>query len=408
MFSNSFILELLKYRNISLLIKNINFISIFLSIYLILITPHGINKLSISLIGLLNSISGISISKIDSTLENRLNDLQITSRLSSKNLLDDYLKNRDNLQIEIMKKSIEEKDIITDPVNYWISQQKHLLIIGATNSGKSFTLKLFQNELLKLNYQIKSYDIDATFEDYSKRVNVIYDYPDIEKNVEKDLNELELRVQERRIKGKNYNPQKTLIVSEELPSLVDEIELMQSWIKRLSNRGRKVGLFIAALSQNDTVDSLGLSGNSKLINNFVRIYLGERAKERAKLLKNDALIKFLNTTSKGYGLIDDIPCIINPQYLFSTSYIITNDELSETSKIAKSTEKSGVLEPKVENSNTKNDDILGKLSDKSENELIEIGKIFKSEGYSKTKIIKLLFNVEGGKRFTELSRKLDE
>ena len=125
-------------------------------------------------------------------------------------------------------------------------------------------------------------------------------------------------------------------------------------------------------------------------------------------MKNDALIKFLNTTSKGYGLIDDIPCIINPQYLFSTSYIITNDELSETSKIAKSTEKSGVLEPKVENSNTKNDDILGKLSDKSENELIEIGKIFKSEGYSKTKIIKLLFNVEGGKRFTELSRKLDE
>ena len=61
MFSNSFIQELIKYKSISLMIRNINFLSSFICIYLVLITPKGINKLSITFLGLINSIRGISI-----------------------------------------------------------------------------------------------------------------------------------------------------------------------------------------------------------------------------------------------------------------------------------------------------------------------------------------------------------
>lgn len=408
MFNNSFIQDLLRFKSISLLVRNINFLSTFICIYLVLTTPKGLNRISITFLGLINSISGLTISKIDSSLENRLNDLQITSRISSKNLLEEYLKESKNITIEVTKTPMEERNIVDDVVSFWIQQDKHLLVVASTGDGKSTSIKLFTTRLLRENYSISARDIDATFDDYSHDINVTFDLEDIEKEINKDLEELESRIILRRTESKNFNPIPKFIVTEELPALNDELDNIPIWIKRMSNRGRKAKLFLCIASQNDTVDSLGLKGNSKLINNFVKLYLGSKALERAKQLKDDVLIEWLQGARYGRGLIDDNPCLINISSLSTTSLPTTDTEFKLTSKIPGSTATSGILTSEVDNNDVQNDSISCDLEDKSEQELIDIGKILRTDGYSKTKIIKLLFGIEGGNKFTELSRMLDD
>lgn len=407
MFSNSFLQDIIRFKSVSLVIRNINFLSTFICIYLTLITPKGLNKISITFLGLINSISGLTISKVDSSLENRLNDLQITSRISSKNLLEEYLKESKNITIEVTKTPMEERNIVDDVVSFWIQQDKHLLVVASTGDGKSTSIKLFTTRLLRENYSISARDIDATFDDYSHDINVTFDLENIEKEINKDLEELESRIILRRTESRNFNPIPKFIVTEELPALNDELDNIPIWIKRMSNRGRKAKLFLCIASQNDTVDSLGLKGNSKLINNFVKLYLGSKALERAKQLKDDVLIEWLQGTRYGRGLIDDNPCLINISSLSTTSLPTTDTELIQTSISLKSADKSEITASEVDIVDAQNDGNSRSLGDKSEQELIDIGKILKSDGYSKTKIIKLLFGIDGGVRFTELSKKLD-
>ena len=408
MFSNSFIQELIKYKSISLLIKNINFLSSFLCIYLILITPKGLNKLSISFLGLINSIAGISISKIDASLENRLNDLQITSRLSSKNLLEDYLQDKNNLVVEVTKKPIEQADIISDIVQYWIESDKHLMIIGGTGDGKSTTVKYFISRLD--NYDITAYDVDFSKDDYPERVQIKYTFDDISQSMQNDIELLEARISDRRAEGKNYNPKPKLIIAEELPALALDIDdIVPIWIRKLSSRGRKVKLKLACLAQNDTAENIALKGNVALRdNNFILLYLGSKALEKAKSMKNDALISWLQESKYGRGILNNSPCEINISALSTTYLNTTNTELIPTSKTPESTGRSETSAPEVQNLTSQNDGIYSDLRSKSEQELIDIGRVLKSDGYSKTKIIKLLFNIDGGSKFTELSRKLDD
>ena len=407
MFSNTFIQELIKYKSISLLIRNINFVSTFLCIYLILITPKGINKLSITFLGLINSISGISIAKIDASLENRLNDLQITSRLSSKTLLEDYLKDSKNLQIKVTQKPIEQADIISDIVEYWIQSDKHLMIIGGTGDGKSTTVKHFISRLNE--YDITAYDVDFSKDDYPERVSIKYTFDDISQAMQADIELLEKRISDRRTEGKNYNPKARLIIGEELPALaLDLDDTVPTWIRKLSSRGRKVRLKLACLSQNDTAENLALKGNVALRdNNFILLYLGSKAVEKAKQMKNEPLISWLQESKYGRGILNNSPCEININALPSTSLNASNTELIQTSISPESAAISGNPASEVDISMPQNDGISSDLKGKSEDELIDIGKILKSDGYSKTKIIKLLFNIDGGARFTELSKKLD-
>ena len=407
MFSNSFIQELIKYKSISLLIRNTNFLSTFICFYLIIITPKGLNKISISFVGLINSVSGLTISKIDSTLDNRLNDLQITSRLSSKNLLEDYLQDKNNLVVEVTKKPIEQSDIISDIVQYWIQSDKHLMIIGGTGDGKSTTVKHFISRLNE--YDITAYDVDFSKDDYPERVRIKYDFDTISQAMQADIELLEKRISDRRNEGKNYNPKPRLIIAEELPALaLDLDDIVPIWIRKLSSRGRKIRLKLACLSQNDTAENLALKGNVALRdNNFILLYLGSKAIEKAKSMKNEPLISWLQESKYGRGILNNSPCEININALSNTSLPTTEDELIPTSKMPESAAISGNLASEVEITDAQNDGISSDLRGKSEDELIGIGRILKTDGYSKTKIIKLLFNVEGGSKFTELSKRLD-
>ena len=334
--------------------------------------------------------------------------MQITSRLSSKNLLEDYLKDTNNLVVEVTKKPIEQS-------RYYLgycavldsTSDKHLMIIGGTGDGKSTTVKHFISRLNE--YDITAYDVDFSKDDYPERVSIKYTFDDISQAMQNDIELLEERISDRRNEGRNYNPKARLIIAEELPALaLDLDDIVPIWIRKLSSRGRKVRLKLACLAQNDTAENIALKGNVALRdNNFILLYLGSKAVEKAKSMKDDALISWLQSAKYGRGILNNSPCEININALPSTSLNASNTELIQTSISPESAARSEISVSEVDISMPQNDGIYSDLRGKSEDELIDIGKILKTDGYSKTKIIKLLFGIDGGSRFTELSKKLD-
>jgi hypothetical protein len=129
MFNNSFVQDLIDYRNNSKLITAISFVSCGLCFISAITIPPGLTKLSITMLGLLNSFIGIRISQGASNLSIRLEDLQLTSRAASKELLAGYLKDS-SIEVTIPVLPITEADVITDIVGYWKSQEKHLALVG--------------------------------------------------------------------------------------------------------------------------------------------------------------------------------------------------------------------------------------------------------------------------------------
>ena len=125
MFNNSFIQDLINYRNNSKLITAISFASCGLCFASAVTIPNGFTKVSVTLLGLLNSFFGIRISKEDNNLSIRLEDLHLTARATSKELLAGYLKDN-SIEITVPQVPITEQDVITDIVSYWQTQEKHL------------------------------------------------------------------------------------------------------------------------------------------------------------------------------------------------------------------------------------------------------------------------------------------
>ena len=169
MFNNSFIQDLINYRNNSKLITAISFASCGLCFASAATIPNGFTKVTVTLLGLLNSYVG-RISTLDNNLSTRLEDLQLTSRATSKELLAGYLKDN-SIEVTVPVLPISETDVITDIVSYWKSQEKHLAIVGGTGDGKSFTTKLFVSTL-QTEYSIAAYDVDFAKDDYPDSVDV--------------------------------------------------------------------------------------------------------------------------------------------------------------------------------------------------------------------------------------------
>ena len=392
MFSNSFIQDLIKFRNNSRLVLTVSSVTCLASLSIATLTPKGINKLSITFIGLLNAIVGVAVSKLEDDLSLRLGDLQLTSRATSKELLAEYLKDS-KFSVTVPIAPISEQDTITDIVGYWKQQEKHLAIVGGTGDGKSFTIKVFVNALQN-EYSIVAYDVDYAKDDYPEYVDVKYHYQEIEVSFTKDMEELEKRIGERRELGKSYSPEKKLTIGEEMPALAEECESLGLWMRKMSKRGRKAGLFIAAIAQNDTAENFALKGDASILkSNFCLLYLGKKAKERAKQLKNNVLVEWLEGASKGRGLIDDKPVIIQGGNFYNASSLLPNEEVQDTTKPPESVEEVGEVDFQT--------------PEFSEENKLKYAKILKAEGRSKTKIIKLLWGVEGGGKFTELSKLID-
>lgn len=273
---------------------------------------RGLGKLLSSVVGL-----GVVAVGYRSYLDNRKltalsEDLGLIDRKQSIAWYNSLLSRKQELTL--IQSVPVEADVISDVVSYWLQQDKHLLIVGGTGAGKSTFIQSFAS-VLGAGWSYKIYDSDCTVDDWtylrSLPTCVMYEsFASISEQMAEDLEVIESRTVERKQAGNKWTTDNTLIVAEELPVLVDELEDAGLWLARHAKRGRRVKRFVAVVVQNDTVKNLGLEGDSKLRDScFVRVYLGQSAIERAQSLKNTELERWLVAGGKQVCLVDDKPAL---------------------------------------------------------------------------------------------------
>ncbi|AUT00361.1 hypothetical protein CLI64_08155 [Nostoc sp. CENA543] len=233
-----------------------------------------------------------------------------------------------NVTVKYSQRWLDD-NIITDPVTYWLNTGKnglplkHLLIVGGTGDGKSTLIQAFASRLIGWQFQV--YDVDGTVDDwlFVEQQQRVYDLTAIESAMTDDLELLEQRILQRREVGKRWTDTPRLTIAEELPALVSSSDTAANWVVSHAKRGRKPLCFIAAIAQNDTVKNLGLEGDADLRDScFTRVYLGSKARERARKLGNDVLLAWLEAFPHGRFIVDDKPCewvVNNSQALIDTS-----------------------------------------------------------------------------------------
>jgi energy-coupling factor transporter ATP-binding protein EcfA2 len=272
----------------------------------------GVGKLSAAVAGVACSLVGFRLAQDDSILSAIGEDLGIIDRKQQISWYNGLLSRKQTLTVENIKPI--EADLISDVVGYWQAEDKHLLIVGGTGAGKSTFVQAFAS-VLGDSWHYKIYDNDCTVDDWLylrslPSCSLFESYSSIGEQMSADLEAIEDLTQERKQAGNRWQPNLYLTVAEEMPALVDEIDITRDWMSKQAKRGRRVKRFIAVVAQNDTVKNLGLEGDSSLRDScFVRVYLGQSAIDRANLLKNTALVDWLERGGKQVCLVDDKPCM---------------------------------------------------------------------------------------------------
>ncbi|RCJ24309.1 hypothetical protein A6770_28490 [Nostoc minutum NIES-26] len=303
---------------------------------------RGLPKLMTLASGLLATEASRRLSKQWTELADVTTDLDILDRRENITWYQQVISSVKQVTVKYSQRWLDA-NIISDPVTYWLNTGKnglplkHLLIVGGTGDGKSTLIQSFASRLSGWQFQV--FDVDGTVDDwlFVKPEQRVYDLTDIEAAMVDDLALLEERILSRREAGKRWTDTPRLTIAEELPALVSSSDTAANWVVNHAKRGRKPLLFIAAIAQNDTVKNLGLEGDADLRDScFTRIYLGSKARERARKLGNDVLLRWLEEFPHGRFIVDDKPCqwvVNNNQSTSTTSQTatLTSSQLPNTS-----------------------------------------------------------------------------
>lgn len=283
---------------------------------------RGLPKIACSLVGL-----GVAAVGYRQYLDNKKlteigQDLGIVERKANISWYSSLLSSPANVSVQIPSEpTAHTSEPMQDIIGYWQAQDKHLLVVGGTGAGKSYFVQAFCSELQRAakqtqdnlgQWNYKLYDTDCTCDDWaylrSLPTCALYEsFSEVERQMQADLRVIEQRTVERKQAGDKWKTERTLIVAEELPALVDECGSTKEWVRKQAKRGRRVKRFICLVAQNDTVSNLGLEGDSKLRDScFVRVYLGQSAIDRARQLKDTRLIQALENGGKSLCLVDDV------------------------------------------------------------------------------------------------------
>lgn len=188
---------------------------------------------------------------------------------------------------------------------------KQLMVIGEMGTGKS---TIAQYLAYSVGGKVKVYECEGTPDDW-KGLEVVgkgEDWEAIEAGMQADLDDLSNQMKIRNERGDAaLTGTEKVIICEEYPELVSNVESSGEWLARHARRGRKALRFTILLSQYDRVSAWGLEGKSDLADAFYRLRLGKKAVAHAKSLKREDLVDWLKQ-DRSHCLLDDEPCKLPP------------------------------------------------------------------------------------------------
>ncbi|MEH2444145.1 hypothetical protein [Nostoc sp.] len=331
---------------------------------LALTQPRGLPKLAAIGIGLTSTLACKSITNSKFELLDNTTDLNIVDRQSSIRWYSDVVSGVKQLTTSVINTpkyddSWVEDNLITSPLEHWLNTGKagipgkHLLVIGGTNDGKTSFITALASQLNGWN--LKAYDIDGTIDDWQfiPEDRRVYDLTQIESAMVTDMEVLEKRIVKRREVGRRWSDTPQLTIAEELPALVSSSDVAKEWVVNHAKRGRKPLLFIAAVAQNDTVKNLGIEGDASIRDScFTRVYLGQKARERAQKLGNTPLLTWLEGATHGRFIVDDLPCefTVNTHQLTNTIDGVNTTHVNCVSELTDATHQFTEVELTINNS----------------------------------------------------------
>jgi hypothetical protein len=243
----------------------------------------------------------------------------------------------------------------------------HLMILAPTGFGKSTVANYI---LDRLNGDQIIVDPHATPRTWGQLpvAGQGRNYDEIQTFFDLSLKEMNHRYQRRNNGDTNYP--KLYILIDEFPAIAKAIggEEFKEWVQVMLCEARKVNISLILLSQGKSVKTLGLEGQSELLENLTIIRGKGFAKSHARSLKNEALEYWLSQQERPATIDDDgliIPDLSNYRPLLNT---IPTDEslklLGSKKTVPQVTE--GISLPQLEKPETKTTQALPALPDFSD------------------------------------------
>lgn len=196
-----------------------------------------------------------------------------------------------------------------------VVKARHLFIAGNTGAGKTMLAQWIAS--LFHTPDIKVYDSDAAPHEWPglEVVGRQADYQGIELAMQMDLEEMQLRTRQRGAGERTEFPQMVRII-EEYPTAADEVDIANQWLKALLRRGRKYGIMVILLSQQDNVEALKLKGQGDIRQCFSYVRLGKFALDRLAAIRRNLsqqefleLQEFLRSQERPC-MVEDSPAIV--------------------------------------------------------------------------------------------------
>lgn len=207
-----------------------------------------------------------------------------------------------NPSSELIDATIIEAQNI-QPGNLNTLGQKNTLIVGASGTGKSTIAKAVAK---RLGGRVTVLDPHNKKRDWGE-LPVIgggRNWAAIDAYLAAQIEEMDDRYKRRNLGIEDFLMNVTII--DEAPAIAANCENWKPYIKATGREARKVLLPAIILAQDDNAKTLDIEGEGALREGFDRLYLGTIAVNKAKLLKDAALLEWLKGCKRP-GLFNETP-----------------------------------------------------------------------------------------------------
>jgi len=183
-------------------------------------------------------------------------------------------------------------------------KKPHIMLLGETGSGKSVLCKYFASEL---KIPCIALDPHASPNDWqgARVIGQGRDYQAIGKELALLVALMDYRYKQRDKGISQFAP--LGVILDEFPAVSSELgKDASNPVKLIVREARKVNIKLILLAQGSEVRTLGIEGEGSLRESFAVVSLGKFATDRAKGIKDKAMIEAIAMQSRP-AMIDDMP-----------------------------------------------------------------------------------------------------